>query len=105
MFLKSDELFCVACDKSFKNKKAKQNHETSKKHEDNINKLIAEMEAEEEGQISEADDVSEGAVISDKADSGAEDKSFKGEVNGEGFDAGKNELSDEEDSDSVLPGR
>jgi len=38
-----DELYCVACDKSFKNKKALENHQTSQKHLNNVEKLKAEM--------------------------------------------------------------
>jgi len=38
-----DNLYCVACDKLFKTVGAKDNHETSKKHRDNLEKLIVEM--------------------------------------------------------------
>jgi len=38
-----DNLYCVACDKIFKTVGAKDNHETSKKHRDNLEKLIVEM--------------------------------------------------------------
>jgi len=43
-----DDLYCVACDKTFKTYGAKDNHETSKKHKDNIDKLIQEMKDDEE---------------------------------------------------------
>ncbi|XP_001360266.1 dnaJ homolog subfamily C member 21 [Drosophila pseudoobscura] len=43
-----DDLYCVACNKSFKNAKARANHEESKKHRDNVERLRQEMEAEEE---------------------------------------------------------
>ncbi|XP_030832728.1 dnaJ homolog subfamily C member 21 isoform X1 [Strongylocentrotus purpuratus] len=43
-----DDLFCVACNKSFKSPKAFANHENSKKHKENIIFLKAQMEAEEE---------------------------------------------------------
>lgn len=43
-----DDLYCVACNKTFKNAKARANHEESKKHRDNVERLRAEMEAEEE---------------------------------------------------------
>ncbi|XP_071489781.1 dnaJ homolog subfamily C member 21-like [Diadema antillarum] len=43
-----DDLFCVACNKSFKSPKAFSNHENSKKHRENMALLKAEMEAEEE---------------------------------------------------------
>ncbi|EDV37245.1 uncharacterized protein Dana_GF11522 [Drosophila ananassae] len=43
-----DDLYCVACNKTFKNAKARANHEESKKHRENVERLRAEMEAEEE---------------------------------------------------------
>ena len=42
-----DDLFCVACDKMFRTVGAKENHETSRKHKDNMDKLIKEMQEEE----------------------------------------------------------
>merc|ERR1712241_1456185 len=42
-----DDLFCVACDKLFRTVGAKENHETSRKHKDNMDKLIKEMQEEE----------------------------------------------------------
>lgn len=42
-----DELYCVACDKTFKSRGARENHETSKKHIDNFSKLVEEMRDEE----------------------------------------------------------
>jgi len=44
-----DDLYCVVCDKMFKTAKAKAKCEASKKHEKNLEKLIMEMEAEENG--------------------------------------------------------
>merc|ERR1712098_896784 len=44
----NDELYCIACDKCFKTVGARENHETSKKHKDNLNKLVEEMKEEEE---------------------------------------------------------
>jgi len=41
-------LYCVACDKMFKTEGARQNHDNSKKHKDNIERLRAEM-MEEDG--------------------------------------------------------
>ncbi|KAI8034125.1 dnaJ homolog subfamily C member 21 [Drosophila gunungcola] len=43
-----DDLYCVACNKTFKNAKARANHEESKKHRDNVERLCQEMEEEEE---------------------------------------------------------
>lgn len=42
-----DELYCVACNKTFKNAKARANHEESKKHRENVERLRQQMEAEE----------------------------------------------------------
>ncbi len=38
-----DHLYCVACNKSFKNESSKSNHDTSKKHLSNIERLKREM--------------------------------------------------------------
>ncbi|XP_030373132.1 dnaJ homolog subfamily C member 21 [Scaptodrosophila lebanonensis] len=43
-----DDLYCVACNKSFKNAKARANHEESKKHRDNVERLRQEMVVEDE---------------------------------------------------------
>ncbi|KAH8309182.1 hypothetical protein KR059_006633 [Drosophila kikkawai] len=43
-----DDLYCVACNKTFKNAKARANHEESKKHRENVERMRQEMEAEEE---------------------------------------------------------
>merc|ERR1712172_162869 len=48
-----DELYCVACDKLCKSLAAKVNHETSKKHKENMAKLIEEMKEEDEEAVSE----------------------------------------------------
>lgn len=53
--LEFDEgLFCVACDKEFKNEKSKLNHENSKKHKDNIALLRLHMEADDEAMLEES---------------------------------------------------
>jgi len=49
-----DDLYCVACDKMFKTVGAKDNHETSRKHKDKLQKLIEEMKEEEA--VSDVDD-------------------------------------------------
>ncbi|XP_043645555.1 dnaJ homolog subfamily C member 21 [Drosophila teissieri] len=43
-----DDLYCVACNKTFKNAKARANHEESKKHNENVERLCQEMEEEED---------------------------------------------------------
>lgn len=53
-----DHLYCVACNKSFKNESSLKNHEPSKKHKENIKRLLEEMHEEEEAYVesSELDD-------------------------------------------------
>merc|ERR1711973_1038191 len=56
------DLYCVVCDKMFRTAKAKAICEGSKKHKDKLEKLIQEMEAEENGlnkSLSENDSDSE----------------------------------------------
>lgn len=43
-----DHLYCVACNKSFKNVSSMRNHESSKKHRDNLDRIRMEMFADEE---------------------------------------------------------
>merc|ERR1712228_1170360 len=75
-----DDLYCVACDRLFKTIGAKENHETSKKHKENIDKLIKEMQEEEEGgedivedDISEAEQELELKINNESIDSVCED--------------------------------
>lgn len=42
-----DDLYCVACNKAFKNYSSYDNHESSKKHRDNIDRLKKKLQAEE----------------------------------------------------------
>ncbi|XP_075165134.1 dnaJ homolog subfamily C member 21 [Haematobia irritans] len=42
-----DNLYCVACNREFKNEKAFANHETSKKHKENVERLKLEMQEED----------------------------------------------------------
>jgi len=56
-----DDLYCVACDKMFKTVGSKENHETSRKHKDNLDKLIEEMKEEEVN--SDNDDRLEGSNV------------------------------------------
>ena len=54
-----DDLYCVACDKLFKTAGARDNHETSKKHRENMEKLVREMREEEgEGEVNLSEDKS-----------------------------------------------
>lgn len=43
-----DDLYCVACNKSFKNVSSYENHESSKKHRENIERLKKQMQDDEE---------------------------------------------------------
>lgn len=42
-----DDLYCVACNRAFSNQNAFANHETSKKHKENIDRLVREMKDED----------------------------------------------------------
>lgn len=42
-----DDLYCVACNKAFKNESSYENHESSKKHRENTEKLKKKLQAEE----------------------------------------------------------
>lgn len=64
--LDCDEFFCVACNKTFKNQSSFRNHESSKKHKENVELIKLEM-LREEGELltdgnsasEEVDDLSE----------------------------------------------
>lgn len=43
-----EDLYCIACDKSFKKEKALRNHENSKKHKENIELLKKHLQDEDE---------------------------------------------------------
>lgn len=51
-----DYLYCVACNKSFKNESSMRNHEPSKKHRDNIERLRLEMLEEQDAYDEEEDE-------------------------------------------------
>lgn len=53
-----DHLYCVACNKSFKNDSSMRNHESSKKHRENLERIRIEMLEEEEanGVLEQSDD-------------------------------------------------
>lgn len=61
-----EELYCVACDKICKSMAAKENHETSRKHKDNMEKLIEEMKVEEDEDDEEEEDISEDDIEEEK---------------------------------------
>merc|ERR1719397_2419563 len=76
-----DELYCVACDKLCKSLAAKENHETSKKHKENMAKLIEEMKdeavSEEEGSENDSDEVGKEEVEEEEVRCDICDESFK----------------------------
>lgn len=52
-----DLLYCVACNKSFKNESSMRNHEPSKKHRDNIERLRLEMVEEQDAYDEDEDEL------------------------------------------------
>jgi len=73
-----DDLFCVVCDRMFKTVGAKDNHETSKKHKENLEKLIKEMNEEVEScdelKLDGPVECSENASAVEKEDVNSEDE-------------------------------
>lgn len=59
-----NELYCIACNKLFKTAKAFSNHESSKKHKENILALKELMLAEEEEEEDDDDEVEEKPICS-----------------------------------------
>ncbi|XP_050296843.1 dnaJ homolog subfamily C member 21 [Anthonomus grandis grandis] len=76
-----NNLYCVACNKIFKTPKAFENHESSKKHKENVEKLVEEMiddendiandcdSIEEENEDLEEEEVVNGSVTNNDSDS------------------------------------
>lgn len=62
-----DDLFCVACNKSFKSEKAFVNHERSKKHKENVAFLREEMAEDNEG-INGQEETNEDVQVSDEGE-------------------------------------
>lgn len=50
-----DDLYCVACNKAFKNASSFENHESSKKHRENTERLRRQMQEEDEQYVDESD--------------------------------------------------
>lgn len=70
-----DDLFCVACNKSFKTDKAMESHERSKKHRESVSRLKAKMNAENELFL-DGEDLEEHQLEQDEVD-GSPDNSSK----------------------------
>ncbi len=66
-----ESLFCVACDKSFKNAKSMKNHENSKKHKENI-ELLREHMLNDDEQMS-AEKNSDQSIERDEEDAADDD--------------------------------
>lgn len=64
-----DHLYCVACNKSFKNESSFKNHETSKKHLSNIERLKREMLEEDANYKLNESHEEENAIENDSDDS------------------------------------
>ncbi|XP_059620033.1 dnaJ homolog subfamily C member 21 [Phlebotomus argentipes] len=50
-----DEFYCVACNKTFKNQSSYRNHESSKKHRENVQRIRQEVQEEEEERVQNCD--------------------------------------------------
>lgn len=52
-----DDLYCVACNKAFKNISSFENHESSKKHRENVERLRKQMQEEDEQYVDGSDEL------------------------------------------------
>lgn len=86
-----NSLYCPACNKLFKTLKAFENHESSKKHRENVERLKQEMLDEEYMSISDESEVSD--VLEDLSVE-TEDTEQNNEINQEILDSEENEQSD-----------
>lgn len=77
-----DYLYCVACNKSFKNESSMRNHEPSKKHRDNIERLRLEMLDEQDAYDEDEDELEINENESDVEDSAADSPSDTEVTNG-----------------------
>ncbi|XP_067631185.1 dnaJ homolog subfamily C member 21 [Eurosta solidaginis] len=71
-----DDLYCVACNKMFKNDRAYENHESSKRHREALERMKVEMQAEEEAFQENNEDVqeSEEEVLDSQTGDSADEK-------------------------------
>jgi len=74
----NEELYCVACNKSFKNLGAKSNHDASKKHKQNIEKLKKEMNSEEESYQKAVNECKDEEISADESEEAATTSKPKG---------------------------
>lgn len=107
----ADELYCVACNKAFKNVNAFLNHETSKKHRENVDRLKREMLGDEQAFVNAAQNASNGCDNSEaEADEikEAEQEESLPESKSRGKKSKKNrrnkvELNDGNDEEETIP--
>ena len=91
-------LFCVACNKRFKNVAQWHNHERSRKHAERVQALRAELQAEEEVAAAAAE--AEGEEESDDEGEGeAEESEAEAEEDGAGSDATDDDDDDDDDDE------
>lgn len=60
-----DDLYCVACNKAFKNASSFENHESSKKHRENTERLRQQMQDEDEQYAEESDELPNNEHVED----------------------------------------
>lgn len=110
-----DDLYCVACDKMFNNKKSYENHESSKKHKQNVDLLREQMRKDEQAaaKSNEEPSTEKDEPPQDEA-SGVEDEEEEEEIVKAKSKKGKNKKKpvkklqpsedEEEHVDILLPG-
>lgn len=77
-----DDLYCVACNKAFKNVLSFENHESSKKHRENTERLRKQMQEDDEQYRDESDNLSNENDENDLAKADSEIASDAGAASG-----------------------
>ncbi|XP_078476929.1 dnaJ homolog subfamily C member 21 isoform X1 [Lampetra fluviatilis] len=94
------ELYCAACSKAFKSLKAKENHDRSKKHRDNVAWLRQQMTAEEFAFLSGAGPQEEGGGLEGEvADVGGGKDDGGDHLEAEDADDGDDDNDEDDDDD------
>jgi len=98
----TDNLYCVACNKIFKTPKAFQNHELSKKHRENVEKIKETMldNADECEEVS--DDLSDLEITVDKQDTHEDSHGELSNIESEDEDIGKKQKKKQRKSKNVI---
>lgn len=68
-----DDLYCVACNKAFKNVLSYENHESSKKHRENLERLKKRMQSEDESHKTNAHEGEDETILSSDDAAAAEE--------------------------------